>query len=269
MQHFSPRRASLSRLNPQKAFTLIELLVVIAIIAILAAILFPVFGRARENARRSSCSSNLKQIGLAFAQYAQDYDERYPGAINYAMAGESPDNAVKYNVAWDVMIAPYLGFKVDPYRAPLIMQCPSDAKARKWNITGRSYSMPGSGDWEEGKGSTPETAMMGGTLRTAGGYYQGRTLSEVPVPAQTLMVVENPQDTNWWANNSGALCGSVEEQDTWSWDEWPARGKPLHFNGYNYLFADGHVKWLRPEQTIGTATQEWEPKGMWTLAEND
>src|SRR3954469_18418003 len=61
----------------KSGFTLIELLVVIAIIAILAAILFPVFGRARENARRSSCQSNLKQMGLAMLQYTQDYDERY------------------------------------------------------------------------------------------------------------------------------------------------------------------------------------------------
>jgi prepilin-type N-terminal cleavage/methylation domain-containing protein len=63
------------------AFTLIELLVVIAIIAMLAAILFPVFGRARENARRSSCQSNLKQIGLGIMQYTQDYDERLPARV--------------------------------------------------------------------------------------------------------------------------------------------------------------------------------------------
>src|SRR5690349_12144108 len=61
-----------------RGFTLIELLVVIAIIALLAAILFPVFARARENARRASCQSNLKQIGLGFHQYTQDYDDRLP-----------------------------------------------------------------------------------------------------------------------------------------------------------------------------------------------
>ena len=64
-----------------RGFTLIELLVVIAIIGILAAILFPVFSRARENARRTSCMSNLKQLGLAAMQYVQDYDGRYPFAI--------------------------------------------------------------------------------------------------------------------------------------------------------------------------------------------
>ena len=69
-------RSGRRRINA--AFTLIELLIVIAIITILAAILFPVFARARENARRSACQSNLKQLGLGIAQYTQDYDERYP-----------------------------------------------------------------------------------------------------------------------------------------------------------------------------------------------
>src|SRR3546814_2657816 len=100
----------------QKGFTLIELLVVIAIISILAAILFPVFARARENARRTSCQSNMKQLGLAFMQYTQDYDEWLPLNTN-----ANP---------WDTCIAPYSGIKV-LYRAsspvpPLIFCCPSE-----------------------------------------------------------------------------------------------------------------------------------------------
>lgn len=73
-----------------RGFTLIELLVVIAIIAILAAILFPVFARARENARRTSCLSNLKQMGLGMMMYVQDYDETYPYGY-YTPASETPE----------------------------------------------------------------------------------------------------------------------------------------------------------------------------------
>ena len=78
-----------AQIKKQKAFTLIELLVVITIISILAAILFPVFARARENARRSSCMSNMKQIGLGIMQYVQDYDEHYP----LAWYGQTADNS--------------------------------------------------------------------------------------------------------------------------------------------------------------------------------
>src|SRR5690349_4775228 len=73
----------------RSGFTLIELLVVIAIIALLAAILFPVFARARENARRASCQSNLKQIGLGIMQYTQDYDDRLPVGEIYTFIGQS------------------------------------------------------------------------------------------------------------------------------------------------------------------------------------
>jgi prepilin-type N-terminal cleavage/methylation domain-containing protein len=102
------------RRTVKKGFTLIELLVVIAIIAILAAILFPVFARARENARRASCQSNLKQIGLGVLQYIQDYDERYPAA----RWGSGP--------SWDAPRNVWFG-QVHPYTKSLqIMQCPSD-----------------------------------------------------------------------------------------------------------------------------------------------
>src|SRR3954471_23379409 len=83
------------------AFTLIELLVVIAIIGLLAAILFPVFGRARENARRSSCMSNMKQIGLALNQYVQDYDERVP--LGNVVAGCTTGGAK----SWRSLLQPY------------------------------------------------------------------------------------------------------------------------------------------------------------------
>src|SRR5947209_15517704 len=78
------RRQEMER---KKGFTLIELLVVIAIIAILAAILFPVFARAREKSRQISCLSNLKNIGLATLMYAQDYDETFPTGMVYAVPG--------------------------------------------------------------------------------------------------------------------------------------------------------------------------------------
>src|SRR4028119_422853 len=81
---------SIKRKQYRAGFTLIELLVVIAIIAILAAILFPVFARARENARRASCQSNLKQLGLAFAQYTQDYDEMLPNAVDGSSGATAP-----------------------------------------------------------------------------------------------------------------------------------------------------------------------------------
>ena len=131
----------------RRAFTLIELLVVIAIIAILAAILFPVFGRARENARRASCQSNLKQIGIASTQYTQDYDEcYYPHRFNsdpqdlsgpaYAAlggtdpgpghAGSATSDSIETNkMWWPGLIQPYI-------KSWQVFNCPSNPKA--WNL---------------------------------------------------------------------------------------------------------------------------------------
>src|SRR4028118_2247831 len=102
-----------TRSTVNRGFTLIELLVVIAIIAILASILFPVFARARENARRSSCQSNLKQIGLGILQYVQDYDERYPMyRIDSATTG--------LRSTWFAQAQPYL-------KSTQLFACPSDS----------------------------------------------------------------------------------------------------------------------------------------------
>jgi prepilin-type N-terminal cleavage/methylation domain-containing protein len=104
--------------SDRKGFTLIELLVVIAIIAILASILFPVFGRARENARRASCASNLKQIGLGLLQYTQDYDESYPAAGLHYDSQLGRDQALGYGWAGDIY--PYV-------KSAQVFACPSDS----------------------------------------------------------------------------------------------------------------------------------------------
>ena len=99
---------SLSSSRSRKGFTLIELLVVIAIIAILAAILFPVFQKVRENARRSACTSNMKQLGLAIVQYQQDADEAYPTSNGTGNPGTGN---------WALCIYPYVK-SIDVYKCP-------------------------------------------------------------------------------------------------------------------------------------------------------
>jgi len=123
MQHSSAQLRQNAAPNRLRAFTLIELLVVIAIIAILAAILFPVFARARENARRASCMSNLKQLGLGFNMYTQDYDEKTPSVSKKKLSGNSPfgPNYV-YLQNWYVLLFPYT-------KSAQILNCPDRAEA--------------------------------------------------------------------------------------------------------------------------------------------
>jgi len=126
------------RSTHRRGFTLIELLVVIAIIAILAAILFPVFAQAREKARGTACLSNMKQLGTSFQMYAQDYDENFPGIRFGDNLGESwPWKVYPGSVDWTGVFTQ----GVQPYiKNKQILQCPSATENNRWSGTnGLSY----------------------------------------------------------------------------------------------------------------------------------
>jgi prepilin-type N-terminal cleavage/methylation domain-containing protein/prepilin-type processing-associated H-X9-DG protein len=199
------------------AFTLIELLVVIAIIAILASILFPVFGRARENARRSSCQSNLKQISLGVLQYVQDYDERFP-------QGSSSTQ----ELSWAKSIQPYV-------KSDQIFQCPSeptvpDANDKNWGYTDYWGNRVVFG-WQYNN-TNPEPPL---------------SQSAITSTALTALMGDGAksQDDYTYCGNGGRpnyLCqGSLNTTKTGA-GVWETR----HLEGANYAFADGHVKWLKP-----------------------
>jgi len=196
------------------AFTLIELLVVIAIIAILAAILFPVFGRARENARRSSCQSNLKQIALGIAQYTQDYDERYPNV--------DVNTGIVTNPGWAYAIQPYL-------KSEQIFQCPSETTtmvAPATNNLENRATTPGFSDYyfNYNMGSQSESALSytSNTVSMGDGTQTGSSF--IGVAGSANYNRRNPEGT-------GAAAAGVR-----------------HLEGANYAFADGHVKWLKAER---------------------
>jgi prepilin-type N-terminal cleavage/methylation domain-containing protein/prepilin-type processing-associated H-X9-DG protein len=244
-------RKSRSGTVSQTGFTLIELLTVLAIIVVLAAILFPVFARARENARRASCQSNLRNLGLAIVQYVQDYDSRYPPAMNGALP-------------WDSIIQPYVGAVVKINAPSGIFKCPSDYFIRNSGRTPRSYAMPQ-------PGADNSSGMSGTYISTAPVHYIGWTESQIPAPSGTLLLVEHMFSKDKASGNNLGDTANV----TCYGPSWPGfRSQdyeatvPIHLGGWNYLFVDGHVKWLRPEATIGTGTMK-SPKGMWTIAEND
>jgi prepilin-type N-terminal cleavage/methylation domain-containing protein/prepilin-type processing-associated H-X9-DG protein len=232
----------------RRGFTLIELLVVIAIIAILAAILFPVFGRARENARRSSCQSNLKQLALAQLQYTQDYDETFSGSnIKVGSGGicggggSNPD----YN-PWGKVLQPYL-------KSTQVFYCPSvtqlsalavtyDCNFYKFTSYGWNFNAlgddPASSFYKVVRVAqiqTPTEVIMfaddmgdpnGGTSPNAG-YY-------VMHPPSSFASYPDPSGTPWWEHDyvgSGSIVLSGQ-----------ARLSQRHFNGANVAYVDGHVK---------------------------
>lgn len=216
-----------------KAFTLIELLVVIAIIAILAAILFPVFARARENARKAACMSNLKQIGLAVMMYTQDYDERYPMGDLYPVLNSGG--------RWYDLLQPYAKSRqvfACPTSGPVLANC-----SYGWNIAG-TWHGTANGLANAGNGfgyiaSTPYTP----------GNAIGLSQSAVQQPSTTILI-SDPSSNGYGGNGVDAIGYLTESYIPVLHGGQPfinvANTPVTDFSGGgNYLFADGHVKFLQ------------------------
>jgi prepilin-type N-terminal cleavage/methylation domain-containing protein/prepilin-type processing-associated H-X9-DG protein len=211
------------------AFTLIELLVVIAIIAILAAILFPVFARARENARRASCASNLKQIGLGFLQYTQDYDERLPARGN----GSS-------TVSWRSYIFPYV-------KSTQVFACPSNPN--KKSIA--SSDNPAGTNGADAVANIPVSYAV--NMSALINSTPGLTLAAMSKPAELIMAGETVEGASQIVMNR--TPSSIQAKTN-----GPFAG---HLSTANYLFSDGHVKSLRPTLTVPGAVFNSTSDNFW------
>ncbi len=222
----------------RSAFTLIELLVVIAIIAILAAILFPVFARARENARRSSCTSNLKQIGLGIMQYTQDYDEKFPPAYSNAGPASVP------KVGWQEIVQPYI-------KSKQVFACPSNTDSTTIAVgttdIAVSYTANGAGNPAPAAADTPgsNTRPM-----SAASVTGGAALAAIDSSSTTLLVGEIT-GLNSPEYSSPAQIASAT-----------ALFLTNHLGTSNWLYADGHVKSLKPTATTRGLNQ-------WVMSNQD
>jgi prepilin-type N-terminal cleavage/methylation domain-containing protein/prepilin-type processing-associated H-X9-DG protein len=216
--HWVERRTAMSETTragkccAKRGFTLIELLVVIAIIAILAAILFPVFARARENARKSSCQSNVKQIAMAMLQYVQDYDERFPC---YASGSATVDPWV----FWPHQLQAYI-------KNWMVYRCPSSRYHEKdFPYHGMTYPIRpnycfANQLWQQ------SSVTLAQIERPAEKYLCFD--SNHPALGDTRAVMTAAQCSQW-------TCGAnVSETHQWLLP---------HMDGSTIGFIDGHVKW--------------------------
>jgi len=257
-------------LEHQRGFTLIELLVVIAIIAILAAILFPVFAQAREKARSISCLSNLKQVMSAILMYAQDYDERLP--MWTTPCWDFSAFGVVNNQPWWMRVYPYI-------RNEGVFTCPSDSGWAS-HQGGDANIWPGSCGGAFSCGQRPTNRLP--KQRISYGYNEimmnnlenGAKMSSWKQPARVVTVadcwgaIHSP-----WSQDStyrGILGRIAFAQGVWQCGcPWPgsdsvpanADNYSRHSGGSNIGFLDGHVKWYRNWAIRAV----WNPWGPWRL----
>jgi prepilin-type N-terminal cleavage/methylation domain-containing protein/prepilin-type processing-associated H-X9-DG protein len=241
----------------RKAFTLIELLVVIAIIAILAAILFPVFAQAREKARQISCASNLRQLGLAINMYVQDYDEKFPfGGWMPPGEGGGGDGTNE----WQNTVFPYVKNK-QLYRCPSMSDLdedPNDPTAWLWNRNPVGYMYnnrlaANRSPVNLGAVSNPADCFL---LVDGHSDWGGRAGIDAFGRQDTVWLMENTVFGRQSAIITGDHANWAGNDRTW--------GLPRHNNGANFCFVDGHVKWYRSgegrdhERTIDKVLPWWK-----------
>jgi len=253
------------------AFTLIELLVVIAIIAILAAILFPVFARAREKARQTSCLSNTRQLSVALAMFAQDHNEMLPKAFfNDVVDGPT---GLPWYTPWESALYPY-------YKNADILRCPSDAAG---NMRGKDIAI-----------DPANVPSLPGSYRynisnQPNGPWDPTALADIDRPAECIMIsealdgVHGDSDGNWnqlstWEANNGYVC--IDYTNNAAYDRHSSSGTMRHADGAggwrsdnpenpprsarnsgmsNYVFADGHAKavtWAATWKAVGPLTKD-------------